>query len=362
MADAGARVIKVERPEGDFARGYDHVVLGASSHFVWANRGKESVVVDFKKPDDAAFLHRLIAAADVFIQNLAPGALARAGFDPRELRQKNPPLIACSVSGYGSEGPYADMRAYDSLVQGEAGLASVTGPAESAARVGISVCDIAAGMNAYAGVLEALRARDRTGEGAELEVSLFGAMADWMSVPYLHWRYGGKAPERTGLMHPGIAPYGPFRSRDGDTVMIAVQNEREWTRLCEEVLGRPELARDPRFADNPARVAKRTTLDAAIQSVFDALSTSELTERLRRGRVAFGRVNSVEDFARHPQLRLTDVETPDDELVRLPADPVVWREQADDPNPEDLRSIRVPALDENGADLRREFADDSKTP
>jgi crotonobetainyl-CoA:carnitine CoA-transferase CaiB-like acyl-CoA transferase len=354
MADAGARVIKVERPEGDFARGYDRIVLGASSHFVWVNRGKESVALDFKRPQDAAFLHRLIAAADVFIQNLAPGALARAGFGSKELRAAHPRLITCDVSGYGPEGPYAEMRAYDTLVQGETGLASVTGTGESPARVGISICDVAAGMHAYAGVLEALRLRDRTGEGAALEVSLFDAMADWMSVPYLHWAYGGRAPERTGLTHPGIAPYGPFRSGEGDTVLIAVQNEREWVRLCERVLERPELAAVARFQGNPARMAHRAEVDRLVQEGLARFTTAELVERLAAAGVAFGRVNSVEAFASHPQLRLTEVETPQNGQVRLPASPVVWAERA--ASDEARRGApRVPALDEHGAALRREF-------
>jgi crotonobetainyl-CoA:carnitine CoA-transferase CaiB-like acyl-CoA transferase len=354
MADAGARVIKVERPEGDFARGYDRIVFGASSHFVWVNRGKESVALDFKKPEDAAFLHRLIAAADVFIQNLAPRALARAGFGARDLRAAHPRLITCDVSGYGPEGPYAEMRAYDTLVQGETGLAAVTGTAEAPARVGISICDIAAGMHAYAGVLEALRVRDSTGEGAALEVSLFDAMADWMSVPYLHWAYGGKAPERTGLTHPGIAPYGPFRSGEGDTVLIAVQNEREWVRLCEHVLERPDLAADARYQGNPARMAHRAEIDRAVQEGLARFTTAALTERLRTAGVAFGRVNTVEEFASHPQLRLTEIETQGDERVHLPASPVVWAEasQGDEAR---RGSPRIPALDEHGAALRSEF-------
>jgi crotonobetainyl-CoA:carnitine CoA-transferase CaiB-like acyl-CoA transferase len=360
MADAGARVIKVERPEGDFARGYDRVVFGASSHFVWVNRGKESVAVDFKKPEDAAFLRRLVAEADVFIQNLAPGAAARAGFGSAELRASHPRLITCDVSGYGPSGPYADMRAYDTLVQGETGLASVTGTADSPARVGISICDIAAGMHAYAGVLEALLDRDRTGEGAALEVSLFASMAEWMAVPYLHHVYTGKAPGRTGLSHPGIAPYGPFRSGEGDTVLIAVQNEREWLRLCEEVLERPELARDERFRGNPARMERRAEVDAAVQEGLSRFTTAELTDRLFRAGVAFGRVNGVAELAAHPQLRCMEVETPGGERVRIPADPVEWVDEARDAGtPGDSRRVRVPALDEDGPALRKEFGGES---
>jgi len=351
MADAGARVVKLERAEGDFARGYDRVVGGGSSHFLWLNRGKESVAIDLKDPGDADFLRRMIASADVFVQNLAPGAAARAGFGSDALRRAHPRLVTCDVTGYGEDGPYADMKAYDNLVQGEAGLQAVTGTPDAPARVGISICDIAAGVHVYTGVLEALLARARTGEGAALEVSLFGAIADWMAVPYLHWAYGGQAPERTGLRHPGIAPYGPFDSAEGDTVLVAVQNEREWVRLCTDVLGRPELAADPRFADNPARVAHRAALDAALQDAFGRFPTAELTERLRAGGVAFGRVNSVEAFAAHPQLRLTEVDTAFGP-VRLPADPVVWRDGQGAP---DAARPRVPALDEHGPALRQEF-------
>jgi itaconate CoA-transferase len=348
MADAGARVVKVERPGGDFARGYDRVVHGDSTYFVWLNRGKESVVVDMKDEGDAAFLRRLVARADVFVQNLAPGAAARLGFGSADLRRAYPRLVTCDVTGYGERGPYADMKAYDSLVQGEAGLEAVTGTPDAPARVGISICDIAAGMHVYAGVLEALRERDRTGEGAALEVSLFDAIADWMAVPYLHHAYGGGAPERAGLRHPGIAPYGPFTSSEGDTVLVAVQNEREWARLCTDVLERPDVAADPRFADNPGRVANREALEEVLQAEFGALTTGEATERLERAAVAFGRVRSVEAFADHPQLRLTDVEASGG-TVQLPADPVVWRERAASP------TRAVPTLDEHGASLRAEF-------
>lgn len=325
MADAGARVIKIERAGGDFARGYDHVVNGDSAYFVWLNRGKESVVADLKDPEDGALVRRLVARADVFVQNLAPGAADRVGLSSEALRRAHPRLVTCDISGYGTEGPYAHMKAYDSLVQGEAGLQAVTGEPEAPARVGISICDIAAGMHAYTGVLEALLLRQQSGEGAALEVSLFGAIADWMAVPYLHQAYGGRAPARSGLRHPGIAPYGPFRSRDGDTVLVAVQNEREWVRLCEEVLGSPGVARDPRFLDNPARVAHRDALEAVIQEGFGALSTECVMGRLERAGVAFGRVRSVEELAHHPHLTLMDVEAPGGP-VRMPADPVVWRE------------------------------------
>jgi itaconate CoA-transferase len=355
LADAGARVIKVERAEGDFARGYDHIVLGASSHFVWLNRGKESVAADLKDEEDAAFLHRVIAAADVFIQNLAPGAAQRAGFGSAALREAHPRLVTCDVSGYGESGPFAQMKAYDNLVQGETGLQSVTGTPESPARVGISICDIAAGMHAYSAIVEALLLRERSGEGSSLAVTLFDAMADWMSVPYLHQVYGGRAPQRTGLMHFGITPYGPFKSREGDVVLVAVQNEREWVKLCEAVLERPDLARDPRFQGNPSRVAHRELVDGAVQEGLGRLSTAEVVERLRSAGVAFGRVNDVKAFTEHPQLRLAHVDT-EAGPVRMPAEPVVWRERVEDDTYDDERSWRVPELDEDGAALRAEFA------
>ncbi len=356
LADAGARVVKVERAGGDFARGYDHVARGGSAYFVWLNRGKESVVVDLKDPGDAAFLHRVVDAADVFVQNLAPGAAERAGFGDVALRASNPRLVTCAISGYGEEGPYRDMKAYDNLVQGEAGLHAVTGTPESPARVGISVCDIAAGMHAYGAVLEALLLRERTGRGSALGVSLFDALADWMAVPYLHTVYGGQAPARTGLSHPSIAPYGPYETAQGDVLLVAVQNEREWGRLCADVLGRAELATDPRFHDNPSRVANREALRGEIQGGLGALATDDACDRLREAGVAFGRVNTVEAFARHPQLRLGAVDTEGGE-VRLPAEPVLWGEDAGEAG-----VPRVPALDEHGAVLRAEFAAEEAVP
>src|SRR5919199_5072025 len=255
LADAGARVIKIERPEGDFARGYDRAARGQSSYFVWLNRGKESLVLDIKQAADKALLERILQRADVFVQNLAPGAAARAGFDPDELRRRHERLVTCSISGYGESGPYRDMKAYDLLIQAETGLASVTGPPEAPGRVGVSVSDIAAGLNAYAMVLEALLQRERTGEGASLAVSLFDATAEWMAVPLLHFDYGGKAPSRVGLAHPSIAPYGAFAASDGKEIVVSIQNEREWVRFCAEILRAPELAADPRFSDNNKRVA-----------------------------------------------------------------------------------------------------------
>ena len=351
LADAGARVIKIERAEGDFARGYDHVVHGESAYFVWLNRGKESIVLDVKKAEDAALLARMVARADVFIQNLAPGAAARLGFDSGELRRRHPRLITCDVSGYGESGPYRDMKAYDLLVQAESGLAAVTGRAEGPGRVGVSVCDIAAGLYAYGAILEALIRRGVTGEGSAIKVSLFDGMADWMTVPLLHFDYGGKAPERVGLNHPTIAPYGVYRLTEGEA-LLSIQNEREWRRLCAEVLQKPGMADDPRFRDNSARVANRPALDAAIAAVFAALSREEAVNRLNAAAIAYGMLNGVDGLSAHPQLRRVMVETPSGP-VALPAPPaqVVGGEVA-------LRP--VPALGEHSDRLRREFAGPSQ--
>ena len=310
LAEAGARVLKIERPEGDFARGYDQLVKGESAYFVWLNRGKESVCLDLREPPARAALAAMIARADVFIQNLAPGAIDRMGFSPAELRVRHPRLITVSISGYGEDGPYRDLKAYDLLVQGESGLSAITGTPDGMARVGVSVCDIAAGMTAHQAVLQALFARERTGEGRHVAVSLFHALADWMNVPYLQYAYGGKEPDRNGLHHPTIAPYGAYSGDDGRAVLFAIQNEREWVRFCAEVLLRPELAADPRFDTNSRRVANRAELDAAIAAAFAPLSREGIVERLEAARIAYGRISSIDDLARHPQNRYSQVETP----------------------------------------------------
>ena len=348
LADAGARVIKIERPEGDFARGYDRAARGQSAYFVWLNRGKESISLDIKAAADKALLARMIARADVFIQNLAPGAAARAGFDSAELRARHPRLVTCDISGYGEAGPYAAMKAYDLLVQAESGLAAITGRPEGPGRVGVSVCDIAAGMYAYMSILEALIARGRSGRGKGLAVSLFDGMADWMTVPLLHQAYGEGAPRRVGLNHPSIAPYGAYAAADGE-IVLSIQNEREWQRFCAEVLERPALATDPRFADNPARVANRPALDREIAAVFGALGREALIDRLRAAAIAYGALNSVADLERHPQLRRAEVATPGGP-VALVAPPARVAGQVPALRP-------VPALDQHGAAIRAEFAE-----
>ena len=347
LAEAGARVIKVERPEGDFARGYDAVAKGESAYFVWLNRGKESIALDLKDEADKAVLARMLERADILIQNLAPGAMARLGFGAEALRAERPELITCDISGYGEEGPYARMKAYDLLVQAETGLAAITGRPEGPGRVGVSVCDVAAGMYAYMALLEAVIARHQSGEGRALAVSLFDALADWMTVPLLHQVYGGAAPKRVGLNHPSIAPYGAYRARDGEMV-IAIQNEREWVRLCGDVLEKPELAADPRFDSNSKRVANREALDAEIEAVFGRHDREALTEKLLGAAIAFGAVNEVADLAVHPQLRRAVWDTPSGE-VEAAAPPA--RIAGEGPR----RLGRVPGLDEQGAALRREF-------
>ena len=347
LADAGARVIKIERKEGDFARDYDHAVHGESAYFVWLNRGKESIVLDVKSSEDAALLERMIAQADVFIQNLAPGTAERLGFGSRHLRALNPRLITCDVSGYGEDGPYADMKAYDFLIQCETGLASITGVPAEAGRVGVSVADICCGANAHAAILQALYERERTGRGQAVAISLFDGLAEWMSVPLLHQDYTGRAPGRVGLHHATIAPYGAYRTGDGNAIVIAVQNEREWLQLCRDVLRRETLGSDPRFASNPLRCVNRPDLDSAINDVLAGLSRDELVARLRKARIAYGALNSVADLSRHPQLRRIEVGTPSGP-VSLPAPPVRWADRDYEPRP-------VPGLDEHGARLRQEF-------
>ena len=310
LADAGARVIKVERAEGDFARGYDAAVGGLSSYFVWLNRGKQSLVADIKDPADAALLHRILARADVFIQNLAPGAAARAGFGAEALRQRHPRLITVDISGYGTGHAAADMKAYDLLVQAESGLASITGHPAGPGRVGVSVCDIACGMSAHAAVLEALIARGITGQGSRLEVSLFDGMADWMNVPLLYYEGTGRAPQRVGLAHPSICPYGAFPTADGHLVLISIQNEREWARFCAVVLADPDLPRQPGYADNTARVANRPAVDARVGAAIAQLTREAAADAFTAAGTAYGFVNGVAELGGHPALRRVSVGTP----------------------------------------------------
>ena len=307
LADLGARVIKIERPGvGDFARGYDETVEGLSSHFVWLNRSKESLTLNLKEESAREILGRLVERADVFIQNLAPGAAGRLGFGSGDLREKHPRLIVCDVSGYGSSGPYRDKKAYDLLVQCEAGLVSITGTPETPSKVGISVADIACGMYAYSGILTALFKRERTGEGAALEVSLFEALGEWMGFPGYYTLYGGEEPRRSGASHTSIAPYGPFECGDRETIFLGIQNEREWERFCGEVLESPALADDDRFDGNSHRVENRDALHQEIEDVLQKLSSEAVMERLEGASIANARMRSVQDFLDHPQLEARD--------------------------------------------------------
>ncbi len=307
LADAGARVIKIERPEGDFARYYDRAANGTSSYFAWLNRGKELVVLDLSREADRRLLHAMIAKADVLVQNLKVGALARMGFPVRELRRDYPSLICCSISGYGDSGPMADRKAYDLLVQADVGLASVTGGPDGPSRVGISIVDIATGATAHASILETLIARSRTGEGAEISISMFDVMADWMTVPLLNAE-AGNPPRRLGLAHPSIAPYGMFMTQDGKALLISIQSEREWRRLCVEVLGDASLPDDPRFSTMVARVANRALTDARVAEAFASQTRSSLIERLTQADIAFAEVNDLAGLAAHPHLRRVAVE------------------------------------------------------
>ena len=306
LADLGARVIKVERPgEGDFARGFDATAHGLSSHFVWLNRGKESVQLDLKADAGRAALEALVARADVVVQNLAPSAARRLGVTAAQLVARHPRLVACDVSGYGADGPYAERKAYDLLIQCEAGLVSVTGTPDEPVKAGISIADIAAGMYAFSGVLAALHQRARTGEGQALEVSMLEALGEWMGYPY-HYSLGGTEPPRAGAHHSTIAPYGPVRTGSGEVVTIGLQNEREWAAFCAVVLRRPELAAEPRFTGNAARVAHRAELDALVADVFAGLDLVAVQERLDAAGIAHARQRTMAEFAEHPQLAARD--------------------------------------------------------
>jgi len=346
LADAGARVIKVERPEGDFARQYDHVVHGESANFVWLNRGKQSVVIDLGKAEDKVLLEAMLAKADVFVQNLKPGALAKLGFAFARLRKDYPRLICCSISGYGESGPYAQRKAYDLLIQAESGVSSVTGGPEAPARVGVSIVDIAAGLNAYEAILEALIARDRTGKGAEISISMFDAMAEWMTVPLLN-EEAGNPFKRIGLAHPTIAPYGVFKTRDGVEILIAVQNNREWRVLAEKVLGDASLGNDPKFATVPKRVEHRAQTDAKVAADFAKHDAAALMKKLEAADIAFARVNDTALLSKHPHLRRITVAAPSGP-VSMPA-PTLLR-------PGETRTYGpIPALGAHTGIIRKEF-------
>ena len=349
MADAGARVIKLERKEGDFARGYDDTAHGQSSFFVWLNRGKESLVVDIKNEGDRALLHRILAKADVWVQNLAPGATRRAGFGSEDLRARYPRLITVDISGYGDAPPPLDTaKAYDLLVQAESGLMAVTGSPDEPSRVGISACDLTTGINGLTGVLQALYQREKTGAGSGIEVSMFDAMADLMAAPVMFKQYADRDWPRTGMRHNVLVPYGAYGTGDGRLTMIAIQNEREWARFAEVVLERPDFVTDPRCAPNVARMNNRDYVEGTMDAIFQDLTQADLQARLRKADIAHASVNEVEDMVHHPALRRVEVETAAGP-VSMPAPPVR--------SPGVLSKFGPPpAVDADGPAIRAEFS------
>lgn len=310
LADAGARVLKVERPEGDFARSYDEVAAGQSSYFVWLNRGKESLVLDLALDRHRATLEQLLRSSDVLLQNLKPGALDRLGFASDRLRRDYPRLIICAISGYGEHGPLSDRKAYDLLIQAESGLCSVTGGPDEPARVGTSIVDIATGATAHSAILEALIERATTGEGADIRISMFDVIADWMTVPLLH-QEGGKPPRRIGLAHPSIVPYGVFVTRDGKKILVSIQSDREWLAFCRHFLQQDAAAKDPRFATNVTRVRNREETDELLRKAFESLDEPMAVGRLTAADVAFASLNDMSSLSTHPHLRRIRVSTPD---------------------------------------------------
>ena len=347
LADAGARVIKIERPEGDFARNYDHVVNGDSAYFVWLNRGKESISMDLKHPEEIKLLRSILNKADVLIENFKPGSLAKLGLDPNKLREDNPKLITCSISGYGSRGEWAKMKAYDLLIQAETGMASITGTADAPGRVGVSVADIAAGMYSWAAILEALIARGISGRGRHIEVSLFDALADWMAVPLLWQDYGGKAPERVGLSHPSICPYGAFKTADGKTLLLSIQNEREWIRFCADILDDADFA--DQYPDNSSRLSNRSVVDKRVAAVLGKMLHAEIAAKLKKSEIAYGTLNDMQGFSTHPVLRRVEISNPEGS-IRFPAPPAIFNNKLT----ETLGN--VPELNQHGEAIRAEFA------
>lgn len=346
LAQAGARVIKIERPEGDFARGYDTAVAGQSSYFVWLNAGKESVVLDLRQGDQVATLHRLIAQSDVLIQNLKPGAMQKLGLDLLQLHQRLPRLISMSIAGFAPDGPGHSRKAYDLLMQAESGLSAITGSPEAPGRVGVSLVDIATGQFAYEAILGALIERGKTGHGAALNVSLFDAVAQWLAVPYLLERYGNSPPQRAGLAHPGICPYGVFMAQCGQEFILSVQNEREWQRLCATGIGRDELLSDERCKDNESRVAHREFVDTAVQQAIGEMSYALVQERFNAADLAFAPLHQITDLKAHKDFHTFDVMV-GDRLIHLPRVPGL--DATAKPLP------RVPELGEHTAHVLRQL-------
>ena len=362
LADAGARVIKIERPEGDFARGYDSAVHGEASYFVWLNRGKESIVLNLKDGEDLAMLHRLLAKADVFVQNLAYGATERLGIGSEQLRALYPQLITCDIGGYGdgqgdssedgsqdADGNrYREMKAYDLLIQCESGLVSISGAPGEYGRVGVSISDIGTGMNAAQGVMQALFLRERTGKATGVKTSLFESTVDWMTVPLTHYDYGGKAPSRVGLNHPSISPYGGYQTKDEKILVISIQNNREWARFCTEILERPEMIDDPAYATNNARVENRAQVNEVINAVFSMQTRAEMMDRLHQSAIAFGALNSLADLSTHPQLRRWPMPI-NGEIAQITAPAINSAHDAGAHRP-------IPKIGEHSEQIRAEFS------
>lgn len=346
LADAGARVIKIERPEGETARNYDSAVKGTSAYFVWLNRGKESAVLDLKADRDRAVLEMMLRKADVLVQNLIPGALHRMGLTPDYIAEHFPQLISVSILGYGQDTPYADMKAYDLLVQAESGLCAVTGTPDAPSKIGVSAADIATGMNAHAAILEALIARGITGLGQSIEIAMFDGIADWMAVPLLHYEHAGKETGRFGLSHASIYPYRPFDCADGK-VIIAVQSNKEWARLCAEVVSRPDLTERAEFSNNADRVANRTLLDAELDPIFAAQTCATVIDALKAGGIAYARYTSVPDLPDHPALRRVQITLPNGDTAEMPRP--AGRDADFSPRP-------VPALGAHTDAIREEFS------
>lgn len=351
LADAGARVIKVERPGGDFARGYDSAARGDSSYFAWTNHGKESIVLDLKDDKDAGVLHCISDRADVFVQNLAPGALDRLGFASDALRARNERLITCDISGYGLSPAVAGKKAYDLLIQAESGMVGISGTPGELGRIGISIVDIGTGVTAYTGILEALLARASSGCGGGVQVSLFDVAAEWMTVPFAQQKHGQGGPERVGLRHPTIAPYGAYETSDGSLTLLSIQNEREWNRLCDDVLAEPTLATDQRFCTNSERVQNRAALEHAIASIVGALDSGTFQRRLSSASIAWGMVSSLDDLIAHPALRTRTLTSTNGGVFDLPAHPLHHRSPSEgDP------TRTVPTIGEHSDAIRKEFS------
>ena len=347
LADAGARVIKIERPEGDFARNYDDVVKGNSAYFVWLNRGKESIAMDLRKPSEISLLKSMLENADVMIENFKTGSLKKIGLNLTEIRKANPRLITCSISGYGSHGEWASMKAYDLLIQAETAIAAITGSKDAPGRVGVSIADIASGMYSHSAVLEALISREKDGRGRHIEVSLFDALADWMTVPLLWHDYGGKAPERVGLAHPSICPYGSFKTSDGKIILLSIQNEREWKRFCSDILEDSDYS--AKFPDNSSRMKNRKEVDDLVDQVFGRMSHAEIATKLKKTEIAFGTLNEVQDFSNHPVLRHAVISMNTTE-IKIPSPPAIFNNK-----PTELLG-NVPELNQHGEEIRAEFA------